>query len=68
MSNPEHEDRIEKLDEVFYIRWTSGPDYEDAFICVEDGEPDMLAVAKVPFGKARLFAAAYLAAKTRVQS
>jgi hypothetical protein len=55
-----HEDRIERLDRVFYIRWTSGPDYEDAFICVEDGEPDMNDVARVPFGRATLFKAGYL--------
>lgn len=59
LTTSKHMDRIEKLDAVFYIRWTSGPDYEDAFICVDDDEPDMNAIAKVPFAKARLFAEAY---------
>jgi hypothetical protein len=54
-----HEDRIEKLDSVFYIRWTSGPNYEDAYICVEDGEADMNDIARVGFKSARLFAEAY---------
>jgi hypothetical protein len=58
----EHEDRIERLDRIFYIRWTSGPNYEDAFLCVEDGEPDMRDFARVSFGQAALFKAAYQAA------
>jgi hypothetical protein len=60
--NVEHEDRIERLDRIFYIRWTSGPNYEDAFLCVEDGEPDMRDFARVSFGQATLFKAAYQAA------
>ena len=51
----EHEDRIERLQQPFYIRWTSGPDYERAYLCLEDGEPDMLDFACVSFGMARLF-------------
>lgn len=58
-----HEDRIEKLDSLFYIRWTCGPDYERAFICIEDGEPDMHDLATVSFKQARMFAAAYRAGK-----
>lgn len=61
--NPAHEDRIERLDRLFYIRWTSGPNYERAFICIEDGEPDMHDIATVSFGQAQTFAAAYRAAK-----
>ena len=54
-----HTDRIEKLDDIFYIRWTCGPDYERAFICVEDGEPDMNDIASVGFKRAAAFAEAY---------
>lgn len=61
--NPAHEDRIERLDKLFYIRWTSGPNYEWAFICVEDGEPDMNDICRVSFNRASLFAEAYRAAK-----
>lgn len=56
-----HRDEIERLTSPFYIRWTSGPDYETAFLCVEDGEPDMNAFAEVSFGQARLFKAALAA-------
>lgn len=63
--NPAYEDRIERLDGVFYIRWTSGPNYEWAFICIDDGEPDMNDIARVSFGRAEAFAAAYRAAKSR---
>ena len=62
--NPAHEDRIERLDDVFYIRWTSGPNYEWAFICIEDGEPDMNDIARVSFNRAKTFATAYRAAKS----
>ena len=58
-----HEDRIQKLDRVFYVRWTSGPDYERAFLCVEDGEPDMRDFATVSFGQAALFVAAFEASQ-----
>lgn len=61
--DPQHEDRIERLDRLFYIRWTSGPNYERAFICIEDGEPDMNDIAEVGFKKAKLFAAAYRVGK-----
>lgn len=50
-----HEDRIERLNRVFYIRWTSGPDYERAFLCVEDGEPDMNSFAATSFGCAHKY-------------
>jgi hypothetical protein len=60
-ANGSHEDRIERLNRVFYIRWTSGPDYERAFLCVEDGEPDMNEFAEVTFGAAHLFRAGMLA-------
>lgn len=68
LATSKHEDRIERLDRVFYIRWTSGPDYEDAFICVDDGEPDMNAIAKVPFAKARIFAEALRVSLMRLAS
>jgi len=54
-------DRIERLSSIFYIRWTSGPNYETAFLCVEDGEPDMNAFAEVSFGEANKFKSAFVA-------
>jgi hypothetical protein len=51
------EDRIEKLQPPFYIRWTRGLNYEEAFLCVEDGEPDMREFATVSYGMANLFKA-----------
>jgi hypothetical protein len=60
---PSHEDRIQKLDKVFYVRWTSGPDYERAFLCIEDGEADMRDFAIVSFGQAELFVAAFEASR-----
>ena len=56
-----HEDWTEVLSDVFYIRWTRGPDYERAYLCVDDGEPDTCDFAIVPFGQAELFKAALLA-------
>ena len=51
---------VEKLETVRgHIRWTCGPDYGRAFICVEDGEPDMNDIACVSFIKARGFAEWY---------
>jgi len=61
--NPDHEDYIERLDRIFYIRWTAGPNYERAFLCIEDGEPDMHDLATMSYAQARIFAAAYRAAK-----
>jgi hypothetical protein len=61
--DPRYEDRIERLDRLFYIRWTSGPNYERAFICIEDGEPDMNDIAEVSFKRAEMFAAAYRVGK-----
>jgi hypothetical protein len=63
LPNPAHEDRIERLDRLFYIRWTSGPNYEWAFICVEDDDADMNDICRVSFDRARLFAEAYRLAK-----
>lgn len=60
-----HEDRIEHLAPPFYIRWTRGPDYERAYLCVDDGEADMRDFAEVSFGMARLFKAALTAALTK---
>lgn len=51
----QHRDEIERLAFPFYIRWTSGPNYETAFLCVEDGEPDMNDFAEVLFGQAHKF-------------
>ena len=61
--NPAHEDRIERLDGLIYIRWTSGPNYERAFLCFEDGEPDMHDLATMTYKQATKFAAVYRAAK-----
>lgn len=55
-------DEIEHLAPPFYIRWTSGPDYEQAFLCVDDGDADMRDFAEVSFGMARLFKAGLAAA------
>lgn len=56
-----HEDRTERLTPFLYIRWTSGPDYERAFLCIEDGDADMRDFAVVSFGQAELFKAGVLA-------
>lgn len=53
-----HRDEIERLRHPFYIRWTSGPDYERAYLCVEDGDADMLDFATLSFREAGLFKAA----------
>ncbi len=38
-----HRDWQEKIDGTpFYVLFQSGPDYENAYLCVDDGEPDML--------------------------
>lgn len=58
-----HEDRIERLDAFVYIRWTSGPDYERAFICFDDGEPDMCDMTTTNYKGALLFAEVYRAAR-----
>jgi hypothetical protein len=58
---PKHEDWIEHLCPTIYVRFTRGPDYERAFLCVNDGEPDMRDVATMSFGQARLFMAAFAA-------
>ena len=55
----DHVDNIERLDDVFYIRWTAGPDYERAFICIDDDEPDMNDIAAVSWDRAKLFAHSY---------
>lgn len=59
--NPLHEDRTERLTPFLYIRWTSGPDYERAYLCIQDGEPDMCCFAEVSHGQAELFKAGVLA-------
>lgn len=61
MEGDKHSDIIDVLSPELYIRWTRGPNYERAFLCVEDGEPDMTAFAEVSFRQAQLFKAAFLA-------
>jgi hypothetical protein len=51
------------FDRIFYLRWTSGPNYERVFLCIDDGEPDMHDLATMSFGQARIFAKAYSIAK-----
>ena len=54
-----HEDWTEDLSKVFYLRFQRGPDYEHAYLCIRDGEPDMLDVARVSFKQARLIQEAF---------
>lgn len=56
--DPRFEDWTERLSSMLYIRFTRGPDYEDAFLCIDDGEPDMNDVARMSFGQARKLQAA----------
>lgn len=38
----EHKDWTESIRGTpFYVRFQCGPDYENAYLCVDDGEPDM---------------------------
>ena len=68
VARAKHKDIIERLNEVFYIRWTLGPDYERAFLCVEDGEPDMNSFADTSFGCANIFRAGMQALATPPQA
>jgi len=65
---PKHEDWIEHLCPTIYVRFTRGPNYERAFLCVDDGEPDMRDVATMSFGQARLLMAAYTAALAQAET
>lgn len=49
---------------VLYVRFESGPDLEDAWLCIEDGEPDMHDIATFSSHQcAQLFIAAMRASK-----
>lgn len=41
------QEEILRINDLFYVRLVSGPDTEDAYLCVEDGEPDMNDLGKL---------------------
>jgi Lar family restriction alleviation protein len=49
-----HEDWTEQATPLLYIRFTRGPDYENAYLCLDDGEPDMHDLASMSFTQARM--------------
>lgn len=56
-------EQIEQIGRLLYVRFTSGPDHEVAYLCLDDGEPDMHDLASMSFKQARILIEA-----TRVES